>query len=70
MVRPIPASSSTRSYAGKPACNTSIKGSTARGEMLNRIEECQLDLFADRTSATTMSANQLWLWFASRAYVL
>ena len=42
----------------------------ARGEMENRIKECQLDLFADRTSATTMQANQLRLWFASMAYVL
>jgi hypothetical protein len=32
--------------------------------------ECQLDLFADRTSAATMRANQLRLWFASMAYVL
>ena len=36
----------------------------------NRIKECQLDLFADRTSAATMRANQLRLWFASFAYVL
>ena len=42
----------------------------ARGEMENRIKECQLDLFADRTSATTMRANQMRLWFASFAYVL
>jgi Transposase DDE domain group 1 len=42
----------------------------ARGEMENRIKECQLDLFADRTSAASMSANQLRLWFASMAYVL
>ncbi len=42
----------------------------ARGEMENRIKECQLDLFADRTSAATMQANQLRLWFASLAYVL
>jgi hypothetical protein len=42
----------------------------ARGEMENRIKECQLDLFADRTSATTMRANQLRLWFAAMAYVL
>ena len=42
----------------------------ARGEVENRIKECQLDLFADRTSAATMSANQLRLWFASMAYVL
>jgi hypothetical protein len=32
--------------------------------------ECQLDLYADRTSAQTMRANQLRLWFASMAYVL
>jgi hypothetical protein len=42
----------------------------ARGEMENRIKECQLDLFADRTSAATIRANQLRLWFASMAYVL
>ena len=42
----------------------------ARGEMENRIKEQQLDLFADRTSAATMRANQLRLWFASMAYVL
>jgi Transposase DDE domain group 1 len=42
----------------------------ARGDMENRIKECQLDLFADRTSAATLRANQLRLWFASFAYVL
>ena len=55
----------------------------ARGEMENRIKECQLDLFAEigvptqpaawgggRTSAATMRANQLRLWFASMAYGL
>ena len=42
----------------------------ARGEMENRIKECQIDLFADRTSTATMAANQLRLWFASMAYVL
>jgi hypothetical protein len=42
----------------------------ARGDMENRIKECQLDLYADRTSANTMRANQLRLWFASMAYVL
>ena len=42
----------------------------ARGEMENRIKECQLDLYADRTSTGTMRANQLRLWFASMAYVL
>ena len=42
----------------------------ARGEMENRIKECQLDLYADRTSTAMMRANQLRLWFASFAYVL
>jgi hypothetical protein len=42
----------------------------ARGEMENRIKECQLDLFADRASAASMRANQLRLWFAAMAYVL
>ena len=42
----------------------------ARGDMENRIKECQGDLFADRTSTATMRANQLRLWFASMAYVL
>ena len=42
----------------------------ARGDMENRIKECQLDLYADRTSTGTMRANQLRLWFASMAYVL
>ena len=42
----------------------------ARGDMENRIKECQLDLFADRTSAASLRANQLRLWLASLAYVL
>jgi hypothetical protein len=42
----------------------------ARGDMENRIKECQADLFADRTSTATMRANQLRPWFASMAYVL
>ena len=42
----------------------------ARGEMENRIKEQQLYLFADRTSAHTMRANQLRLWFSSVAYTL
>jgi hypothetical protein len=42
----------------------------ARGDMENRIKEQQLGLFADRTIAHTMRANQLRLWFASVAYVL
>jgi len=57
----------------------------ARGEVENRLKDLpgsqgrppksprsgkQLDLFADRTSAATMRANQLRLWFASFAYGL
>jgi hypothetical protein len=41
-----------------------------RGEMENRIKEQQLHLFADRTSAGTMRANQVRLFFSSIAYVL
>jgi hypothetical protein len=41
-----------------------------RGEMENRIKECQTDLFADRTPTPTMQANQLRLWLSSLAYVL
>src|SRR6266478_1853169 len=41
----------------------------ARGDMENRIKECQLDLYADRTSTATMRANQLRLWFASQRAV-
>jgi hypothetical protein len=42
----------------------------ARGEMENRIKEQQLYLFADRTSAATLRANQLRLYFSSFAYCL
>jgi Transposase DDE domain group 1 len=41
-----------------------------RGEMENRIKEQQLHLFADRTSARTMRANQIRLFFSSIAYTL
>ncbi len=41
-----------------------------RGEMEDRIKEQQLHLFADRTSAGTMRANQVRLFFSSIAYVL
>ena len=41
-----------------------------RGEMENRIKEQQLQLFADRTSAATMRANQIRLFCSSIAYVL
>ena len=42
----------------------------ARGEMENRIKECQLDLLAGTMPAATMRANQLRLWFAAMAYTL
>jgi hypothetical protein len=42
----------------------------ARGDMENRIKECQLDLYADRTSTETLRANQFRLWLSSMAYVL
>jgi hypothetical protein len=42
----------------------------ARGEMENRIKEQQLGLFADRTSSSTMLANQFRLLLSSAAYVL
>jgi Transposase DDE domain group 1 len=41
-----------------------------RGEMENRNKEQQLHLFADRTSARTMRANQIRLFCSSVAYVL
>lgn len=41
-----------------------------RGDMENRIKECQLSLFAARTSTETMRANQLRLWFSAVAYVI
>ena len=65
-VKPIPVSSSPRSSAAESGRQYLYeKLYCARGEMENRIKECQLDLFADRTSAATMRANQLRLWFAS-----
>lgn len=42
----------------------------ARGDMENRIKEQQLWLFADRTSCSAMSSNQLRLYFSSFAYGL
>jgi DDE family transposase len=52
------------------ACYLYEKVYCARGDMENRIKECQLDLYADRTSTATIGANQLRLWFYSMAYVL
>ena len=42
----------------------------ARGDMENRIEEQQLDLFADRTSTATMRGNRLRLCFSVFAGIL
>ena len=41
-----------------------------RGDMENRIKDCQLDLFANRMSAHANKANQLRLLLAAFAYVL
>ena len=41
-----------------------------RDDMQNRIQEQQLMLFADRTSAEDMRANQIRLYMSSMAYVL
>jgi Transposase DDE domain group 1 len=70
----------TRGEANPRFVVTSLEGSKARaiyeklycarGDMENRIKECQGELFADRTSTATMRANQLRLWFASMGYVL
>lgn len=53
-----------------PAQQLYEKHYCARGEAENRIKEQQLYLFADRTSAQTLRANQLRLWFSSVAYLL
>jgi len=46
------------------------RGYCARGDMENRIKECQLGLFADRTSCHLWWPNQFRLLLASLAYVL
>jgi len=58
---------STEQFDGKTLYEEQYCG---RGDMENRIKEQQLCLFADRTSAATMRANQLRLWFSSVAYTL
>ena len=42
----------------------------ARGEMENRIKECQLGLFATRLSSHRFAVNQFRLLLASMAYIL
>jgi hypothetical protein len=56
-----------RDRAAKPLYEEDYCG---RGEMENRIKEQQLHLFADRTSASTMRANQVRLFCSSIASVL
>ena len=46
------------------------RGYCGRGEMENRIKECQLGLFADRTSCHLWWPNQFRLLLSSLAYVL
>lgn len=46
------------------------EGYCARGEMENRIKECQLGLFADRTSCHRWWPNQFRLLIASLGYLL
>lgn len=63
----IVTSLSAEEYAGKELYEDAY---CARGEMENRIKECQLEMFADRLSANLFRVNQLRLWFASLAYTL
>jgi hypothetical protein len=58
------------SVEDRPAQSLYEEDYCGRGEAENRIKEQQLHLFADRTSARTMRANQVRLFFASIAYVL
>jgi Transposase DDE domain group 1 len=60
----------SRSAADRPAQPLYEEDFCGRGEAENRIKEQQLHLFADRTSAQTMRANQIRLFFSSIAYVL
>ena len=46
-------------------CKPDSSRSERKGGAKRGGQECQLDLFADRTSAATMRANQLRLWFAA-----
>jgi hypothetical protein len=58
------------SAADRPAQPLYEADSCGRGRAENRIKEQQLHLFADRTSAGTMRANQVRLFFSSLAYTL
>jgi hypothetical protein len=58
---------SSEAFAGQTLYENEYCG---RGEMENRIKEQKSFLFSDRTSAATMHANQLRLWFSSVAYLM
>jgi len=58
---------SIEDFAGQALYETEYCG---RGEMENRIKEQKTFLFSGRTSAATMRANQLRLWFSSVAYLM
>ena len=58
---------SIEAFAGQTLYETEYCG---RGEMENRIKEQKTFLFSGRTSAATMRANQLRLWFSSVAYLM
>jgi hypothetical protein len=58
------------SVSDYPAGDLYEKTYCRRGDMENRIKEQQLALFADRTSSSRMTANQLRLWFSTAAYLL
>lgn len=58
---------SIEAFAGQTLYENEYCG---RGDMENRIKEQKSFLFSDRTSAATMRANQLRLWFSSVAYLL
>jgi len=74
--------SGTPAKGGEPRfVVTSLKKKSMAARELYEKEYCgrgkwrtgsrqQLDLFADRTSAATMKANQMRLWFSSIGYVL
>ena len=73
-----PASVATTPDSSSPTSPTDTIGARAlyedlycaRGDMENRIKEQQLDLFADRTSAHTMRANQLRAYLSAFAGVV
>ena len=63
----VVASLSKEQYEGRSVYEEWYCG---RGDMENRIKEQQLMLFADRTSAEDMRANQIRLYLSSIGYVV